>query len=137
MLLNEKHNAFHTGRDEYPKTLTSAYDLVINWKGYTKRVGVTQNDSVYFTAESEEVDIHTTDGVKMTRIGKTMIFHICGKNHYASRCPDMEDVTPGKKSDKAQDTPRKETPPTKASVNLTIGNTGGTTPTMGAWCSAK
>ena len=29
-LLNELHNAFYMGRNEYPKTLTSAYDLAIN-----------------------------------------------------------------------------------------------------------
>ena len=33
---------------------------------------------------------------------------------------DREDRTPVKKDDKAEDTPRKESPPTKASVNLTI-----------------
>ena len=54
-----------------------------------------------------------------------MIFHICGKNHYANRFPDREDRTPVKKDDKAEDTPRKESPPTKASVNLTIGEDWG------------
>ena len=39
-LLNELHNAFHMVRDEYPKTLKSAYDLAINYKGDTKGVGV-------------------------------------------------------------------------------------------------
>ena len=81
---------------------------------------MTPNDGVAFTTESEEADIHATDAVKMTRMGKPLICHICGKNHYADRCPDREDRTPVKKDDKAEDTPRKEIPPTKASVNLTI-----------------
>ena len=38
-LLNELHNAFCMGRDEYPRTLTYAYDLEINWKGDTKGDG--------------------------------------------------------------------------------------------------
>ena len=32
-LLNKLHNAFHMGRDEYLKMLTSFYDLEINRKG--------------------------------------------------------------------------------------------------------
>ena len=87
-LLNELHNAFCMGRDEYPKTLTSAYNLTINWKGDTKGVDVALNDGVAFTTKSEEVNVHATDRVKMTRTGKPVICHICGKNHYANRCPD-------------------------------------------------
>ena len=36
VLLNDLHNDLQMGRDEYPKILTSAYDLSINWKGNTK-----------------------------------------------------------------------------------------------------
>ena len=85
-LLNELHKAFHMGRDEKPKTLTSAYGLAINWKGDIKGVGVAQNDGVAFTTESEEADVHATDRVKMMQTVKPVIFHICGKNHYANRC---------------------------------------------------
>ena len=35
-LLNELHNGFRMGCNEYLKTLTSAYDLAINWKGDSK-----------------------------------------------------------------------------------------------------
>ena len=52
VLLNELHNAFRMGRDEYPKTLTAVYDLAINWEGDTKGTGVTPNDGVAFTTES-------------------------------------------------------------------------------------
>ena len=62
-----------------------AYDLVINWEGDTKGVRVTPNDSVAFRTESEEAYVHTTDGVKMTRTGKPVICHICGKNHYTNK----------------------------------------------------
>ena len=119
-LLKELYNAFCIGRDEYPKTLTPAYDMAINQKGDTKGVGVTPNDDVPFTTKSEEAEVHTADRVKMTQTGKTVICHICEKNHYANRCLDREYGTPGNKSDKTKDTLIKETPPTKASVNLTI-----------------
>ena len=85
-LLNDLHNAFCMGCNEYPKTFTSAYYMTINWKEVTKGVGVTPNDGVAFTSESEEADVHTTDGVNITRTGKPVICHICGKNHYANRC---------------------------------------------------
>ena len=40
--------------------------------------------------------------------------------------------TTGKKADKAEETPKKESPPTKATINLTIEGDWGTTPNMGA-----
>ena len=73
-LLNDLHNAFRMGCNEYPKTLTSAYDLAINWKGDTKGIGVTPNGSAAFTTKSKETDIHTTDRVKTTCTGKLVIF---------------------------------------------------------------
>ena len=81
------------GRNEYPKTLTSAYDLAMNWKGDSKGVGMASNDGVSFTTEADEADIHATDGVKMTRTGKPVICHIWGKNHYTNRCPYRENGT--------------------------------------------
>ena len=90
VLLNYLHNAFRMGRDEYSKTFTAAYDLEINWKGDTKGTGVMPNDGVAFTTKSEEADVHATDGMKLTRMRKPVICHICGKNHYANRCPYRE-----------------------------------------------
>ena len=121
VLLNELHNAFRTGRDEYPNTLIAAYDSDINWKGYTKGASVTPNNGVAFTADSEEVYVHATDGMKLTRTGKPVICHIYGKNRYTNRCPDREESAPEKKADNAVKNPKKEIPPTNTSVNLTIG----------------
>ena len=94
VLLNEFQNAFCMGRDEYPKTLTATYDLAINWKGYTKVGSVTPNNDVAFPTKLEEADVHATDGMKLTQKGKPVIYHICGKNHYANRCPDREESAP-------------------------------------------
>ena len=100
--------------------MTSAYELTINWKGDTKVTIVRPNDGIAFNTDSEEAGVHATDRTKLTRIGKPVIFHICGKNNYAKMCPDREEIKPGKKADKAEETPKKESPPTMASVNLTI-----------------
>ena len=66
VLLNELHNAFRMVRDEYPKTSIAAYELAINCEGDTKGTGVMPNDSVAFTTNSEEADVHATDGIKLT-----------------------------------------------------------------------
>ena len=54
-----------------------------------------------------------------------MVCDLCGKNHYSNRCPDREKSAPEKKSDKVKDTPKKKSAPTKASVNVTIGQDWG------------
>ena len=125
MLLNNIHNDFWIGRGEYSKTLVVAYDLVIDRKGDTKVCSVAPNDGIAFTTELEEADVHSTNGMRMTRSGKSVICHICGKNHYANRCPDREEIVSKKKAEKVEDTPKKESTPKKASVNVTIGEDWG------------
>ena len=117
-------------RDEYPKTLNSTYDLAIKWKGNIKVIGVTPNDGVVFTTEADEGDIHATDGVKMTRTGNPVICHICGKNHYANRCPDREDSTQGKMKLKLRIPQEQEVHQRKHQSILQLEKIGGTTPTM-------
>ena len=84
MLLNEFKKAFQMVRDEYPKTLTTAYDLSISFKGDTNGPSVSINDGVAFATESEEADVHDTNGIQITRSGKSIICHVCGKNHYTN-----------------------------------------------------
>ena len=90
VLINELHNYFCIGRDEYHKTLIAAYDLEINWKGNTKETGVKPNDGVVFTTKSVEAGVHATDGMNLTRTGKLVICHIFGKNHYSNSCTYRE-----------------------------------------------
>ena len=66
VLINEFHNASRMGRTEYPKTLTAAYDLEINWKEDTKGSSVTPNEGMTFTTKSEEADVHATGVMKLT-----------------------------------------------------------------------
>ena len=110
------------GHNEYPKILTAAYDLAINWKVYTKGSSVASKDDVAFTTESEEADVHATDGMNMAQSGDPVICHVCGKNQYANRFPDREDSTSEKKAEKFEDTPEKESAPEKSSVNVTTGS---------------
>ena len=50
--LNDLHNTFRIGRDEYPKTLTAPYDLAIKWKGDVKGPRMTPNYGLDFSIES-------------------------------------------------------------------------------------
>ena len=84
---------------------------------------MTPNYGVAFATEVEEADVHATYGTKLTQTGKPVICHVCGKNHYAKRCRDREQSTPGKKADKAEEIPKKEIPPTKASLARRSDNT--------------
>ena len=78
-------------------------------------------DGVAFTTESEETDVHSTDGMRMARSGKPVICHICGKNHYANMYPDREESASEKKAETVEYTPNKENTLEKALVNVTIG----------------
>ena len=51
-----------------------------------------------FATESEEVDVHATNGIKMTRSRKSRIFHVCGRKQYANKCLYREEIVPDKKS---------------------------------------
>ena len=53
--------------------------MAINFKGDTKVYSVAPKDGVAFTTESEEADVHATDGVKMKRSVNPVIFQICEK----------------------------------------------------------
>ena len=105
--------------------MTAAYDLAINWKGDTKGYRVTPNDGVAFTTDSEEAYVHSTDRMNVTRSSKPFLCHICGNNHYTNRFPDREESAPRNKSEKVEDTPKKEITPTKAPFNMTIGGDWG------------
>ena len=112
------------GHNNYPKTLTAAYGLAINWKGYTKGIILVPNNSIASTKESEEADVYATNGMKITKSGNPMVCHVCGKNQYANKCPDREESVPEKKSKKAEDTSKKEGAPEKHR-NVTVGRDWG------------
>ena len=51
VLLNDLHNTFWMGLNEYPNTLAEAYDLAIKLKVYTKGPIVAPNDGMDFATE--------------------------------------------------------------------------------------
>ena len=113
VILKKLHNNFCMGRNEYPKTLTAPYYLVINYKGYTKGPSLTLNDGVAFTTKIEESDVHATYGMKMTRSGKSFICHIWGKNHYVNMCPDRDQAHLRRNQTRLRTTKRKKATPLK------------------------
>ena len=125
VLLNDLHKYFRMGREKYPKTLTAAVDLEINWKGDRKGSRVAPNYGMDFVTESQEADLHATNRMKITRSGNPVICHVCSNNHYANMCPDREQSA-SKKSQKSLRTPaRMKVSPQKVSVNVTIGEDWG------------
>ena len=58
ILLNDLHNYFRVGHNDYPKTSTEAYELTISRKGYAKGPIVAPNDGLDFDTELKEVDVH-------------------------------------------------------------------------------
>ena len=137
VLLNDLQNAFHMGRDKYPKTLTAAYDLAVKLKGDTKGTSVAPKYGVAFATESEEADVHATNGIKMTRSRKSVICHVCGKNHYANKCPYREESTTKKNHRRLRTPPRRKLPPKNHQSMLRSVKIGGMTLTMVVWCSTK
>ena len=70
---------FLAGRDEYPKKVVSAYNLVTNWKRSNKTPSFSSNNRVLFsTMGKEDQDESATDkkpdGVLKTRSGKVVFF---------------------------------------------------------------
>ena len=111
-MLDNLHNDFRIGRDEYPKDLTSEYDLVINQKGDKRPNHITPNYGMAFIQQvEEEGDVHANSDqkVQMIRASKPVERHICGANHYANECPQRCQPEPIETQ--------------KASVNATMGNT--------------
>ena len=53
-LLDELANYFLNGRDEYPKTLIAAYNLVTNWSGKHQVTEIKEGDGVAFNQVGEE-----------------------------------------------------------------------------------
>ena len=89
-LVEDLENDFLQGRNNYPKTVVGAYNLLTNWK-QENRFGwrAPQADGVAFT----------TDG-KKAPTKKTVTCHKCGvKGHYATECPE---ITGRKAEDAAQ-----------------------------------
>ena len=90
-LMDELANSYLNGRDEYPKTIVAAYNLVLHWAGGNKTAPTGQNDAVSFNTIDEEADVNTTSGgVILRKDGLPVKCVICGDNHWPNKCPNKQ-----------------------------------------------
>ena len=89
--MDELANSYLNGRDEYPKTIVAAYNLVLHWAGGNKTAPTGQNDAVSFNTIDEEADVNTTSGgVILRKDGLPVKCVICGDNHWPNKCPNKQ-----------------------------------------------
>jgi hypothetical protein len=82
-LLDELENDFTKGTDNYPDSMTKAYNLVVNHKGQQSVVSRLFNDS-------EAVSFANVDGKKIPPDIATIKCYACQKmGHYENECPSI------------------------------------------------
>ena len=97
-LLENLENDYRQGQNNYPTSITAAYNLVTNWKQDPRSLISTSgpvNDGVSFTnvdSEHGEQDIALTNNGH-TKSGRNKLSHItchrCGKQgHFAEKCEE-------------------------------------------------
>ena len=64
--MDDLSNSYLSGRDEYPKKVVDAYNLVTNWKAKKSGARIKLNDGVNFNTYGEGThkgDVHVSKGV--------------------------------------------------------------------------
>jgi hypothetical protein len=88
-LVEDLENDFTQGRDNYPKTLVDAYNLLVHWKQDPRnlmRVLGTSNDGVAFTNVGDDEE-ESTNGRQIPDKARITCWKCKKKGHYASSCP--------------------------------------------------
>jgi hypothetical protein len=111
-LLENMENDFLQGRNSYPRSVTAAFNLLINWKqdprNLVRSVGVT-NDGVSFTntdgIEDSEVDVTLNNNAKKKPkdISKVKCRRCGEMGHYPTNCDGVRLARPEPSSDASTD----------------------------------
>eukprot|EP00978_Attheya_sp_CCMP212_P037163 scaffold173586_cov64-Attheya_sp.AAC.1 len=93
-LIEDLENNYLHGKDNYPKTVTSAYNILTNWKQDVRNIQGPTNDGISFTNVEDGANNEEEPDVTLATDGKKKDFphitcHCCGKKgHYASACTE-------------------------------------------------
>ena len=83
-LLDRLQNDFLQGHDCYPKTLSSAYHLLTNWKAESQQNDVLGNNGISFITTSA----NTNNNNRRPQRANIITCYRCGRTgHYATSCP--------------------------------------------------
>ena len=133
-LIENLENDFLQGRDNYPKSVTGAFNILINWKqdprNLVRSVGVTNDGVAFANVDCTESDDDTDGEVVMNNNGKPVgrgrrtkdkskvICRRCGqKGHYASECDNERLVRDAPSGGSTNDT-------ASTTSSLTSGSSG-------------
>lgn len=96
-LIEEMENSFIKGKDEYPTTLTDAYNLLVYWRQNPRYMspGMQGSDGVSFANVGGTDTTGRGGGRGGSRGGRGASRNVkcfnCGENHYASNCPNKDE----------------------------------------------
>ena len=83
-LIRDVENEYLNGANKYPKTITSAYNLLVNWKGDPNRARLGMSDGVAFT--NDGVALATGGRPKPKATDATTCYNCGETGHYSYKC---------------------------------------------------
>eukprot|EP00957_Ditylum_brightwellii_P007654 578524-Ditylum_brightwellii.AAC.1 len=110
-LLGDLYNVYHRGKDEYPKMLVGAHQMLASWENKSAIIYGRSNDGIAFATEEREDDPdHPTSNkyelvedeeevalanngeeTLLSKKGEKITCYTCGGNHYANKYPNKDE----------------------------------------------